>query len=64
MKSKKFICLMAALIMTMTAAGCNDSGELFTVSTEPSNVSKDDTWTNADNNGELVPKINAVKRPE
>ena len=64
MKSKKFICLMAALIMTVTAAGCNNSEQMFTVSTEPTVQTSVPENSESDTSGELIPKINAVKRPE
>ncbi len=64
MKSKKFICLMAALIMTVTAAGCNNSEQMFTVSTEPTAQTSVPENSESDTSGELIPKINAVKRPE
>ena len=52
---------MAALLMTAAVTGCNGSGELFTVSTEPpvSEVSEDESRTNEEAKGELVPKITA-----
>ena len=64
MKSKKIICLMAALIMTVTAAGCNNSEQMFTVSTEPTAQTSVPENSESDTSGELIPKINAVKRPE
>ena len=64
MKSKKIICLMAALIMTVTAAGCNNSEQMFTVSTEPTVQTSVPENSESDTSGELIPKINAVKRPE
>ena len=61
MKTRKIISIMAALLMTAAVTGCNGSGELFTVSTEPtvSEVSEDESRTNEDEKGELVPKITA-----
>ena len=61
MKTRKIISIMAALLMTVTVTGCNGSGELFTVSTEPpvSEVSEDESRTNEEAKGELVPKITA-----
>ena len=61
MKTRKIISIMAALLMTAAVTGCNGSGELFTVSTEPpvSEVSEDESRTNEEAKGELVPKITA-----
>ena len=63
MKSKKIICLMSALIMTMTTAGCSSGDDLFKVSTEPNTQTSNVENSDSDTNGELIPKINAVKRP-
>ena len=62
MKTRKIIAIMAALLMAVTATGCdNEIGRLFEVSKESSfNDEFDDGgWTEEEEKGELVPKITA-----
>ena len=62
MKTRKILSIMAALLMAAAITGCdNGNGKLFEVSKEPSFKDEFDSdgWTNADEKGELVPKITA-----
>lgn len=63
MKTRKILSVMAALIMAAAVTGCNNSRELFKVTSEPS---KQDSEVSAveKESGELVPKITANPAPK
>ena len=64
MKTKKIISIMAALIMAATVTGCNNSGTLFKVTSEPSVEDLLDDEVPTHTEGELVPKITANPAPK
>lgn len=69
MKARKILCILSVLTMAMSTGACNSNTELFKTSTESSTTTStaehsDDTPANYEDSGELVPKINAVSRPE
>ena len=62
MKTRKILSIMAALVMAATVTGCNTAENMFKVVSEPSKESSE-AW-GENENGELIPKINATSRPE
>ncbi len=60
MKTRKIVCLIAAILMTATAAGCHTEVKTSQVSTGSTSES---SAADTEDNGELIPKINAKERP-